>query len=539
VFVFQSLEERIGTRAVKVAVFCAPIVCLIGSFLITAGTDECWILAGVRGLATHGVYGQGSPFRSVHSTGGAYTLLAAALYKAGQGRLEVVRLLSVASLAGMLFVLQRWNRQVTGLKDEVNWLGAAVLFVVPGTFMLGSQAYGEVLATLLLVVGAMLWGTLPQGTWRRRLWVGLILGTAGATRLNCIVSLPALLIAALFSGTRKRTESLEASVTLLVGLAVFSVEWKLLWLLSVDPGSAVAANTAYGRGSPWGLPLGYLIPLGLGFWSISRDFMPFFLLVLISTGWGLVRSRIPAPRGGDLLVCTAWLMWLAWHAAAPIPHLRYLWPALACFAAIGGLVISFVSMQAPWTEKRWWRPTLRVIALAVLFGGYMDAARTFIHGDGDVLSWEWQRGTPYTYQFGPFRSLRSQKEMVLRLNAIPSNEVIATLGFDTALSYLTKRSILTVSSYYPRGLHDDVYQASSSDASRLGFPRWIVLTPFVNRFQGGHLTPMLHRWIEENCRLDVKFGPYVLYEITGHFPRTPEIFSLDLWEPRLPLVPGT
>lgn len=529
--------ERLAMYGVKAGVLCAPLLCAIGCFLITASTDECWILEGVRGLADHGTYGQGSPFRSVHSTGGAYTLAATVLYKAGQGRLEIVRVVSVASVAGLLYALLRWNALATGRKDEAGWLGAAALFAVPGTFMLGSQAYGEVLATLLVVVGAMLWGTLPAGTWRRRLWVGVILGMAGATRLNCLLALAGLPAAALFPRDRRRDELVEAGLTLLVGMAVFLIAWKLLWWFSVDPGSADASRKVYGRQTPWGVPPGYLVPLWLDFWSIGRDFLPFFVLATISAGWAWARPRVASPRGADLLLSSAWLMWLAWHAQSPIAHLRYLWPALACFAAVGGLALSVLYQQIGEARPPSSRQAVVAVALAVLVTGYMDAARTFLHGDGDVLSWEWQRATAHTFQFGPFRSLRSQKAVVHRLREIPTDQTIATFGFDAALSFLTKRSIRTVGSYYPgAGARDDAYQASS-DSSAGKLPRWIVLTPFVNRFPNGHLDAALHRWIEDNCRLDVRFGPYVVYEVTGRFPPTSEIFTLDLWEPRLPLVP--
>jgi hypothetical protein len=240
---------------------------------------------------------------------------------------------------------------------------------------------------------------------------------------------------------------------------------------------------------------------------------------------------VKAPQGPDLLLTFSVLLWGAWMVQAPIPHLRYLWPGLAGFAIVGGLVLAVLDSVPSEAAGPGARPATTWFALALLVCGYADAVRTYQHGDSDILSWQWHRAAASNIEFGPLRALRSQKAIVRRLEEIPSGEGIATFGFDTALTLLTRRLIVPVAAYYP-GAEEADYRISAGTPR----PRWLVVTPFINRFPNGRVTPALHRWIEENCRLDCKFGPYLLYEVRGRYPEAVETFELQYWAPRLPFV---
>jgi len=528
--------ERLASGLLKAGIAAAPLLCVAGVFLITAGTDECWILSGIRGLAETGTYAKGAPFRSVHSTGGAYTLVMTLLYKLGGGRLEILRMASVAGLAGILWIFMGWAGRSAGKPQTSPWIAASALFALPGTFMLGSQAYGEILATLLLLAGAFLWTALPGESWGRRLGVGVLLGAAAATRINCLVALAALPLAAVLYREKRRAEVLDAAVAVAAGAIVFYLQWNLLWWLSADPASRGASQSSFSRGMPWSHPLAYVIPLFLSYWSIGRDFLPFFVLAMISAGWIVARPRLLAPRGGDFLLATGWLLWLAWHVQSPIPHLRYVWPGLACFAALAGLELSVLYEYASETGSTRGRTAVLMMALSFLVTGYADGARTMERGDGDVLSWEWHRATSHRFVHGPFRAIRSQKAFVERLKRIPEQERIATAGFDTALSYLTRRPIYNIGAYYAdrAGAYADYQDLSGLTGGPL--PHWVVVTPFVYLQPSSNLHPALYRWVEENCRLEAAIGPYLLYEVKGRFPSASATLELDTWEPRLPLV---
>ena len=155
-------------------------------------------------------------------------------------------------------------------------------------------------------------------------------------------------------------------------------------------------------------------------------------------------------------------------------------------------------------------------------------------GDSDVLSWEWHRGCAQSLQYGPFKPVRAQRDAARRLQQIPPDQGIATVGFDTALSYLSRRTVVPIQACYARA-ESGVDGVRPNGLPIQPLPRWLVLTPIVNRHRGCHMSPVLHRWMEENCSLRERFGAYVIYEITGRLPETPDVFRLDEWEPRAPL----
>ncbi len=527
----QGLESKLG-GLFKFGVIAAPLMAMAGTFALTAGTDESWILLGVRGLVEHGRYGEGSPVVAANTTGGLHTVLAGLLHAAGGGSLIVIRLASVGALVALLALLHRLARLVLG--DGRNaWLAAGAPLAVPGTFVLASQAYGAVLATVLTTAGLLLWAQLPAGSWRRRAFVGLILGTAMATRLNFLVVLPVPLIAALLRRERRRAELLDAALATACAALTFAAEWQLLSALTSTPLTATQHQSHEVAGM-LDLHLAYLIPKALASWSVGESLMPLFVPVLVTAGWLWARGRTRAPGGPDALLVFAWLLLGAWLVQPMVPHLRYLWPAIAVFALVGALALIVLHHEL---ADRDGRPALRlavpVVGLAVLAGGYIGGVRSYLKSDSDVLSWEWSREARYSLQHGPLRPIRSQRAIVERLKSIPPEEPIATVAFDTALSYLTRRSIVPVSTYYPgQGGELVVFRPERAGLDK---PRWLVVTPIVNAYPATHLAPRLHRWMEENCRLEAREGPYALYRVVGPYPATADLFALDLWETRLPL----
>src|SRR5258708_4342427 len=186
--------QSAGEGLIRSAVLAIPLMCLAGVFVLTAGTDESFLLLLIRGLVEHGRIGEGSLMHSSHmlSTAGPYMLVTSLLYWIGKGSVPVIRLLSVLSLGGMIVVLLRLADRTRGRRDPDRWLVPASLLIVHGLFLFGSQAYGEVLATTLLLTGVLLWAKLAPGSWRRRLWTGAVLGMAVAARLNCLPVFAAL-----------------------------------------------------------------------------------------------------------------------------------------------------------------------------------------------------------------------------------------------------------------------------------------------------------------------------------------------------------
>jgi len=519
----------------RAGVVAMPVLCLAGVFLLTAGTDECFLVLHARGLAEHGRIGEGSNLHSSHtlSTSGPYTAIAALLHWIGRGSLQAVRLISPLSAVGMIFVLLRLADRTRGRKDGDRWIVASSILIVHGLFMLGGQAYGEVLATTLVFSGALLWAELPPGSWRRPLLSGLVLGLAAATRLNCLPAFLAIGVTWITGRGVRKTEFRDAAIAAGTGLAAFAAQWTLFVLLARDPLAPSEWMGDFGVASP-PEPLGYMIPKRLGYYIIAQDHLALVLSVGITVAWTCwARRRVADPRAGDVLLAFAWIEGLAWLAKAPIPHLRYLWPSLASFAAVGGLSLAAAFRAAVEADSRTLQRAVLGVALAGAVSGYLEGGRILLHGESDLLSFEYQRATHPTLQYGPFKHLLAQREMVRLLQTLPPGQGIATFTFDTALAFETRRPILPIHCSYLEQYH---YYLPQARKDRSNYPRWLVVTPMVNRFPDSYFTPRLHEWVGKNCRLEAKCGPYVLYEVTGTYPPTNDLFVLDHWESPFPGV---
>jgi hypothetical protein len=521
---------RAGRLLVIAGVLAGPLVSVAGGFLMSAGTDETWILMGVRGLVEHGRLGAGSPYRSVHSTGGVYTLGTALLHAVSGGRLEVIRLFAVLSLIGLLVVLHRWAGRL-GLSPLRRWLLAAGVLAVPGTLALGAQAHGTLAAVLLLILGCAAWGDRAPASLGRRLVPALLLGTAAATRLDCVFALVAPLLAALLPAHERRVHVIDAAWVLAGGALVFLAEFGGLWLLSTGVNGA-AAGASFGAAGQ-AFPLGYLIPLRLGFWEIGQGFLPLLLAVLATVGWILARPTVNQPRGLDAWLVFGWVAWLAWLTRAPIPHLRYLWPALSAFYCVG-----LFSLARLLPDSGAGPQVTVALGVALLAQAYLHTARIFLHGEADIVSWEQSRETRQSAQYGPFKHRRFQRAMARQIQALPADQPVATIGFNTALTFLTRRPVLPIETYLPGKLGEAfAFRATDrSDGSPGATPRWLLITPFVNRYPIGYISPRLHHWIEASCQLQARQGPYLLYRIVGPLPASADVFALDRDEPALPLT---
>jgi hypothetical protein len=507
----------ISEMLLRVGVILVPVACLAGVFLMTVGSDEAWILFGVRGLVEHGRYSAESPFTSVQSTGGMYTILASLLHIVGGGRIEVIRLLSVASVAALLFTLRLWALRFD-IKSPHRWLVTAAPLLVPGTMMFGAQAYGEILAFLLVTVGLMLWGELEPGSWRRRLLIGILLGTAAATRPNVMFSLLAPLVVVLLTRSNRK-HLIDSALVFVIGGFVFLLQFYILLALSDN---FHWSPVAYAASSPFASQFGYFIPLRLSYWSIEQSFMPFVMAVLISIGWFQTRQGVKKPYGVDALLAFAWLAMLAWLFEAPIPHLRYLWPALAAFSVVGMFALALLLQ----TQARHVGNVL-MVGFALLVTGYFDGIRIFKNGESDILSFELNRESSYSNDYRPFSQVQYQRAIVSRLLKIPPDEPIATYtDYDVALSFLTRRTVVPVDSYYSGEINKRyvVWRPAAENSSIR--PRWIVGTPMLNHKLNKFSSNQLNNWIKENCRVAERQGPYVLYEVIGSFPEKPDIFSL-------------
>lgn len=517
----------VGERLLTVAAFILPLEILLGVFCLSAGTDETWTLFGVRGLAEHGAYGAGSPLSAVPTAGGLYTALTSLLHIAGGGRLEVIRLASVGSLLVLAFGLFRWVRSELG-PGPAPWLAVLSLVAVPGTVVVGSQAYGGAPAVVTAVFGLWVSTRLEPGSWTRGLLVGALLGLAAATRWNVAPVVGAPFAAAVLTRA-SRKEIADGAIAFIVGVATFVGLVYALLLISVEVPDASHLRGASGTDAG-PLPLAYLIPFRLKFFLVAESYVQVGLLASVVAGWALVRGRFREPRFLDGLVAFGALLWAAWLLKAPIAHLRYLWPALAVFAFVGFTTLALVYQDARASEGLRVQAAILFVVFAFVGAGALRSGRVLLHSGSDVISWEWNRRVPIRHDFGPFRYKIAEGQVVARLRALPEDDEIGVLGSLAPLAFLSRRTMRPVK---PPDTAEGTRTAVALEAPRP--PRWIVVTPGINDYPGLFITPGVASWLSQACRLDSDFGPYRLYEVTGEFPEDPDFFqTVGAWD----LVPN-
>jgi hypothetical protein len=268
-------------------------------------------------------------------------------------------------------------------------------------------------------------------------------------------------------------------------------------------------------------------PRLLNKWVIGESFMSPALLVLATLiVWVTLRgSKNPASSASAVLIVSGWLLWLAWMTRSPLAHLRYLWPALACFAVVLGTGLARLHAWGVSRDEPAPRLAALVLALSCVVTGLGSTLRALAHGEGNILSWEWSRETPIDY-FRRFQHLHDQRAAAqfLRDHA-NDDQTIGVLGLDMELRYLTGRRLIPLKTLGDNNAWKDPQH----------LPRRLVLTPMIGSYM--YLTPAGYRWIEENCTLEAQFGHYCFYRVTGAYPKDPAVLQPSIvYQPPAPLA---
>jgi hypothetical protein len=503
--------ERILTTLIAAALLCAALMSLAGIFLLTLGFDEAWIL-----LALHQIIHPATPdmaIAPVVSNGGLFAAAQLAISAVVGNALWAHRLFVFLCLIAIAAILMRQARRQSQ-STAIALLVPSVLIGLPGTLVFGATAYGTMPAFLLLLCVIEVWDATSERRWTRRIACGIVAGLAAATRLELLMLLPAMVIAALLQREGRRARLTDALIAAVIGAAILGASLALLY--HAAPAKAPVDSTSVGSMTgATGAILDY--PRLLNKWVIGESFMSPALLVLATlVGWVIMRgSDRRSTAVASILIPCGWLLWLAWLARSPIPHLRYLWPALACFAVVLGFGLAHLYEWGQSQRQPFARIAALTLGLACILSGLGSTLRDLVHGEGNILSWEWSRETPADY-YRRFQYVHDQRAAAqyLRDQTTP-NEDIGVVGLDMELRYLTGRRIIPLQSL----AQGDAWK----DPAHL--PRRFMISPMVGSYL--YLRPQGYRWIEENCTLEAQFGRYSFYRVTGPYPPDPATLTLD------------
>ena len=503
------------------------IVCVFGLGL---GTDEAWVLNGFRSALEPPRDGVSSVLAG--ASGGLFAIVNLALEWLAGNRVWVHRLFSLACLFGMIAVVAARGRVVGGQSRGVAVLAIAPLLAVPGLAEIGTLAIGHSTALSLYFLFAWIWTGSRSIGMARQVVCGVLLGLAAASRLELALAFPAVVIAAssipAAGRIRLRWPGWDTTVILVVAVSVLAASMFLM-VKGIQPGieRQDAASYVSSKGVPIDIWIFFDYPTRLNRFVISQGFGPFVLLAAASlVPFAMARREHDAvdesgdapasPRFEWLMIVTGWILWAGWLILAPIGHLRYLVPALSCFAAAAGSgLVWLATRRAPDRQPSGRSMACLVLAIGLVLGGIGGTFRGVVLGDHDYLSWEWSREMTVDY-FRRFQALQDQWAAVDYVKALPDNTVAYTYGPPFILRYLADRPV--------EDLNDEIrLNALRGEKTTLKSPAVLILPPMIGMY--ATLSPKAQEWIRTRTRFDQEHGRWSFYTVNEPWPEDPTFLA--------------
>ena len=478
--------------------------------LLTLETDEAWILlstAHAFGVPVPATSALGSP---TVTTGGLHLLIHGLIAFATMDVL-VHRLVSVLAAAGLLWLGYRIFR-ATGSRAALAAAGAALFAAVPGFLLQAGLATGEVIATALLIVAAVHWIWRGAGSLQAAIVTGMLLGAAIATRVNLAAAAFALIAYVLLTRPQNEQVIRRAITAVVVGMVV-AVAWVIAYYKAGEV-EAAGGDRSY-IGVATGLDGAKTLQKMLQSVEIANQHLPLLLVVAIAGAWLIGISKgsgsKPAERSSDLaglLLFMGLAMLAAWILIAPIPHLRYLWPAIACIWLAGVLLL-----LNHWAQAQRAAPRLALHGLVIAACIYSLMVGLNALADGESLSVAYQAvGNSPRVALQPGQRFRAAADQRLLADFVASRPASASFyAFVPHVSYpivyLSGRKLEPLS------------QLGS------GGERYLLISP--GDYRVWHPGPPTSAWESNYTRPAFSSGGFAALRIRDGAPR-PHVLYVDL-----------
>lgn len=486
--------------AVKGAAGVWLLIAVAAVFVMTLGTDEAWVLNGLR--SSLGPRVENLTTELIVTNGGPFALLNLASEFLFGSTVWIPRLISLGWLLGAFYLVSRHAGRGAGDRTSAFLVLAPVL-AFPGVAEIGTAALGTSAGIFFMIAALSLWSRPRVSPLTRVVGTGLLYGLAAASRFDLVLVGPALWLASSFRSAPDRRVDLRidlgATAVLVIGGAIFMANQ---WVMSLPANAVVVANVAGSTGLS-GVKLDY--PKLLNAWATAATIAPlaFLALLVVSAFWRdpMLSARSTSKRTPSfeaLLAVTGVVLFAGWLFRAPIPHLRYLLPSLFCFAVLGGLTLYRVAAAAAARGSVRQHLLCVLLALGCVVGGIASTIRSLVMSDSDYASWEWAHEMPFDY----FRRFEARGEQV-RIAAYLRDELPADAqiyGYvPYALRYLTQRPIVAID----LGFKPTDQQVRTQ--------RFVVFTPAVGTYL--YLNAEAQNWLLANAVLHKEIGRYSVYRL--------------------------
>ena len=494
-----SARASVVMTAVKLSITVWALLAIAAVFVMTLGTDEAWVLIGLRSLLNPDV--QHLSTESIVTNGGAFALIHLAIEWLAGSKVWLHRMVSLTCL-GLSFALIVRRNAIEGAPASVKWLMLTPLLAIPGAAELGTAALGTSIGLFLMVAAMVVWTSPRASPAMRVLGGGLLYGLSAASRFDLVLFGPAVLLVDCLAVTPSRRLALRWSPSAWALVAIGAGVFLLSHLVMSAPASTTMAESIGTATGLEGWALDY--PKLLNHFSTLTSLAPLPLLAVmaLSAFWSMPpreeSARRPLPRFESLLAATGVVLLAGWLSRAPISHLRYAFPALFCVAALGAIGLQRIATRSFGSGTGRQRFLCECLGLACVIGAIGTTTRSLAMSDSDYASWEWSDEMPLDY----FRGLEARNTQVevaafLRDELPPDARLYSYVPY--ALRYLAQRPVV------------ELERLQKLDPTARNAHRYLVLTPAVGTYL--HLNTETANWIEANARLARQIGRYSVYQL--------------------------
>ena len=387
----------------------------------------------------------------VVTSGGLYAAIHYPLMLAGQP-IEVHRLISfVVAALTLVTVYLIIRAQHTDM--WVGLLGVVAFMTVPGFVLQAGMATAEMTSTFLLIAGAWYWTERGNATLAGSIMSGILFGLSCATRTSALIALPAIVVWAPYFARSFPHPILHTLVVCVAALAIFLLSTAAYYLLfrMGDSDSFVSYV-----GTVTGVLYYRDISSWLAYFLASQNLFP-----IVTLGVSALALALAPPAGSFaaarplcvLLLLIAVIGWVAWVVKAPIPHVRYLWPALPALWLCGTLLLlGWLTALGPGRS----RLVVQAAVVSVWTAQFVISFREVCYGDSLAVVDEAIGRIPIKTHLMFFLARQEQNELASLLSNLPSDAEVCALKKEFAypITFITGRIIESISDI-PHSIHPD------------------------------------------------------------------------------------
>ncbi len=485
------------------------LLVLVAIRFLAVEVDESEILLNVAQLAGGPVAGKGLLFVPILTNGGLYAAIHYPLLLAGLS-IDAHRLASFVFLGLTLILVYR----IVCAQGVASWVGlfAVVVFVtVPGLLLQAGLSMAEIMATFSALAAAWYWTERGCATLVGSLLTGLLLGVACATRTSTLPFLPAFLVWGVLYARALPGVLLRSLVVCGVAGLVFAVGLALIYLLFQPAGAKSFAGAVDLFRFATGADDTHQFHSRefLAHFMHSEELFPAAILSVsaLALASGLPAGALAGARSLCVLLFWAGLIgWAAWIFRTPIPHVRYLYPALPAVWLAGTILLSdWLTALQPGRA----RSLLEAAVLSVFATQFAISARQVAFGETLNIVFESVGVIPIKDYFPPWQARADQANFATLLGNLPdANICVLFYGSAYPFYWLTNYKVTLLPLWDEAG-----YKSKRCDYLALLPPDQYLWPP----------TSDTADWIRYHATVTAEVGGYILYKISDNAPAPPPL----------------